>query len=174
MSRDPELMVVPRRRWQWWRDLAVGLLALTVLLLVLQLRGQADDMLALREQITTNAITATAQRAEQAARIDALTVQSESLARNLTDAQAENRRLTDLVVELGGDPAPPPVSNGNGDDDLGTAAPSPAPSPSPAPEPTPEVRPTRTTSPSPSPTVRPSPAPSCTVAVLGLCLVPGA
>lgn len=174
MTRDPELLVVPKRRWQWWRDLAIGLLALTVLLLVLQGRQNQADMMALRDQITRNAVTATEQRATQTAQIRALDAQSDLLNRRLTAAQAENRRLTDLLLDANINPGTPVTdSNGDGDTDLGVI-PTPSASPSsatPAPMPTMQVRPTAMTSPSPSAAPTPQPSPTCALSLLGICLV---
>lgn len=108
----PSVVVVStpsRHRWQWWRDLVNLALAVAVICLVAIVVRSEAQITGLQRQLTAT----TALRAEQ---VEQLTTDLARLQRSLDSANrltaardAEIRRLTLLVVQLGGDPAPPVV-----------------------------------------------------------------
>jgi hypothetical protein len=171
MSETVVVTVPERRRWQWWRDIVILMLAVAVGAQVVGgiVDERGDD--AFQARVDARGTAAAADREKLAA----------DLAREQSDdalAQAEIRRLTDLLLSAGVDPGKPLTdTNRDGDVDLGSSnAQQPSNSASPQPTSTPTRR-TRTSAPRPTGTSRPSPPPSpsptptCQVSLAGVCLL---
>lgn len=152
MSRDMQDIVIrpERHRWFVWRDIVTLLLAVTVVMLVMQvadLRGQLDNAANLR----------TRQLAEVNQQLDELQAQLLTAQQQNTEKDRRIKQLTDQLLKAGLAPV------------RATAAsdPRPVPSPSgPRPAPVPRTTPSLTPTPGPSPT----PSPTCTpLPVVGTC-----
>lgn len=160
--REPEVMVVRRRRWLVWRDGVSMLLAIAVFLLV----RQVGD---LQTQLSASSALRTKQLA-------ALTEQLDDLQTQLGVKDARIKQLTDQLVAAGLRPAPAPSPTSVRASGAVRPTPLPGPSPTPVPprsRPTPAPAPSPAPSPSASPSASPTGEPSCVVTVLGRCLLPG-
>lgn len=161
------------RRWQWWREVVLLLLAFTVLALVLQARADRAQIGALTERLDATSAQASTERAELEDRLIALQA-------NITDQQTviaakdrEIARLNAVILAAGLDPGRRVDTNGDGDRDLGSSGSEPQPTPTQAPSPTPRPSPSPSPSASPSPTPTPSPEPSCLIPnPFGGCILP--
>lgn len=163
MSETIVVTVPEHRKYQWWRDVVILVLAITVgCLVVLVLRGQEELAEYRDEQRAVGQVAAT-ERAELQTTLDKLDRDLAEARLANARAAAEIRRLTDLLIAAGLDPGQSLVdTNSDGDVDLGSTGRPPAPDPATTAPPTPRPTASRTPAPRPpaSPAPRPSPRPS--------------
>lgn len=169
MSDTVVITVPERRHWQWWRDVVILVLAITVgALAILVLRGQSD-VRDLRYALDRSNLAAAEQRETLSAQVVELAEAVRVSDQRIRSRDAEIKRLTDKLLELDIDPGTSLVPASDRATSTPTAGPS-GPRPTPAPSPRATSRPPATPRPAPRPT--PSPSPTTGPTPLLCALVP--